>query len=452
MWFSAVTFVFAVAAVGATVFDFGSLGGVADDDSLSTAQANAQLLNKSLASLVAGDALVIPNQTFHLMGGVLVSGLDSVTVTLDGTLKFKDDIKHWPNAADGRVADCVRLRNIKNVTITSNGKGTMDGSGKAWWGLVGYLVHKENRPKLLVLDDSTDVRLSNLLLLDSPYYTLAAHQMNGLEIGHVDVSARRTKKDSHDLYDLTAFNTDGLDVTGKNVWIHDCNIWNQDDCIAVKDGSEDMLIERINASGVGLTIGSISGSVVRNITFRDSYMHNTYKGIYVKVREGNDPASISDVLYENIVIESPEQSPIWLGPAQQADNRDPCHAHPCSLCWPNVPFAECNAPAAATWTNITLRNITILNPKHSPGLIMANVTNPMKNVVFDSVKVVNPGQKPWGDKYYHCEGVQGVATGDTWPVPPCFEDRTNRAEKLRHSAGKTGQQQKDEAAILLTEK
>ena len=54
----------------------------------------------------------------------------------------------------------------------------------------------------------------------------------------------------HGLVDLTAFNTDGFDVSGKelnccnhsqtldhlgrNVWIHDVAIWNQDDCIAVK--------------------------------------------------------------------------------------------------------------------------------------------------------------------------------------------------------------------------
>ena len=61
-------------------------------------------------------------------------------------------------------------------------------------------------------------------------------------------------------------------MTGKNVHIHDCNVWNQDDCVAVKDGSENMLIERVNASGLGLTIGSISGSVVKNITFRDCHM------------------------------------------------------------------------------------------------------------------------------------------------------------------------------------
>ena len=53
----------------------------------------------------------------------------------------------------------------------------------------------------------------------------------------------------------------------------------KDDTIAVKDHSKNMLFERIEASGVGLTIGSIGGgSNVNNITFRDCRMHNTYKG------------------------------------------------------------------------------------------------------------------------------------------------------------------------------
>ena len=73
----------------------------------------------------------------------------------------------------------------------------------------------------------------------------------------------------------------------------DCDIWVQDDCIAVKDVkkhegiefnpvSSNMVFERINASGLGLTIGSIQGTHVKNITFRDSYLYRTMKGIYMK--------------------------------------------------------------------------------------------------------------------------------------------------------------------------
>ena len=90
-----------------------------------------------------------------------------------------------------------------------------------------------------------------------------------------------------------------------------------------------MLFERIVASGVGLTIGSIGGSTVRNITFRDCVMHKPSKGIYMKFRGGG---LIEDVTYDNITIEQPHDSAIWIGPAQQSDSSSLCAAHPCSIC------------------------------------------------------------------------------------------------------------------------
>jgi hypothetical protein len=72
------------------------------------------------------------------------------------------------------------------------------------------------------------------------------------------------------------------------------------------------LFERITCSGLGLVIGSIGGSQVRNITFREAYLPQTVKGIYLKTRwEDMAPvglnASITDILYENIHIDHPQQ-------------------------------------------------------------------------------------------------------------------------------------------------
>ena len=142
--------------------------------------------------------------------------------------------------------------------------------------------------------------------------------------------------------------------------------------------------------------------------------------------------NIEDVLYENIVMDAPEQYAIWIGPAQQSDSNRLCAAHPCSICWPKVPFAKCNAPVNATYRNITLRNITINNPRSAPGVILANEQSPMENVVFENVVVNNPKSKKVD--YHTCEGVKsGVATGTTSPVPKCFLDRTDAA--LRRAAG-----------------
>jgi hypothetical protein len=262
----------------------------------------------------------------------------------------------------------------------------------------------------------------------SPYWTFWVTNVDGLEVRNCEISAKRDDSaDGHSTIELSAFNTDGFDVTGKNVWIHDVKIWNQDDCIAAKDGSENMLFERIEASGLGLTIGSIGSSTVRNITFRDVYMRNTVKGIYAKFRGG--AGLIEDITFENIYMDAPSQYGIWIGPAQQSDSSDLCAAHPCSLCWPQVPLSKCNAVEEAKYRNIILRNVTVANAQGSPGVILASDSNPMENVVFEDVRFENPGSSPFGSDFYHCAGVQGVARGNTWPVPSCFSDETGSCQQ-----------------------
>ncbi|EFA86185.1 hypothetical protein PPL_00747 [Heterostelium album PN500] len=371
--------------------------GVADDPSLETAWKNGALLNQTLAQLQPGDELLFPNVTIYLVGGIIANNLQSVTLRFDGTLIFTDNTHSWPKTENGQVLECFQFNNFVNVTLTSSHQGLLDGQGEAWWGLLGYVEYQENRPRMLSMGNSKDILLENLYFKNSPYWTVWIYNVDGLEIRYSHISNRRNDYDGHDDYNMEAFNTDGFDVTGKNVWIHDCTVWNQDDCIAVKDGSENMLIERVNASGVGLTIGSIGGSDVRNITFRDCYMHKTFKGIYMKFR---GDGLITDVLYENIVIYQPEQWATWIGPAQQADNVDICLPAPCSLCWPMIPFAECNMPNNASYIDITLRNIEIIDPKKT-GVIIGSETNPMINITFDNVVVQNAPSN-----YFECKNVQ----------------------------------------------
>ena len=418
------------------VANFESIGGIADDNSLDTCWANAHLLNQTFASMQSGDTLLIPfNKTFWLMGGIYARSLINVTIQIDGILKFSDDQSAWPRDPQTRVSECFFFEQLNHVTFTSSlsggNKGTIDGSGDRWWGAVEYLLIGENRPRLLSIYNSTNVLVENILLKNSPYWTFFANDIANLEIRHTDVDARR-RADSryHNLDEMTAFNTDGFDVAGTNVWIHDCNIWNDDDCIAVKEQStssihsscsENMLFERINASGVGLTIGSIGPSAthtcVRNITFRNCTMYNTFKGIYLKSRPGQmgDTGEITNVTYENVLINNASQWSIWIGP-QQAIYKEAC-----SLLWPFVPNISCPIPAGITWNNIVLRNVTVNNPRLSPGTILGNSSNPIRNILFDNVVVTNPGLLPWSNHYYACEGVEGVAQGNTQPPPPCFK-------------------------------
>lgn len=307
---------------------------------------NGAAFNLSLSKLGPGDTLVVPNKTFHLVGGIVAENVHGATISFDGTLVYafedtvaaaEEYIKDWPRrtkgskGTEGAVLECMEFRNFSNVTITSSGMGTIEGRGQKWWGIpgLGYLKREENRPRLFNIQGK-DLLFENIYMHESPYWTHSSSGSN-IEIRNSHINNRRTNADGHGAIDMTAFNTDGFDVSGDHVYIHDCSIWNQDDCIAVKDGSNDMLFERIEASGIGLTIGSIGGSKNNNITFRDCHMHKTGKGIYMKFR-GNG-GIVSNVTYENIVMDQPEQWPIWIGPAQQSDSDNLCAPNGgCSIC------------------------------------------------------------------------------------------------------------------------
>jgi len=188
------------------------------------------------------------------------------------------------------------------------------------------------------------------------------------------------------------------------------------------------LVENVEASGLGLTIGSIkptpNHACIKNITFLNAHMHHTFKGIYIKsasssITDEEISAEITDILYENITMDKPEQVPIWIGPAQEGDSDNAC-----SLAWPIIPRAKCPAPqTSVAFSNIVLRNVQVRGSKVSPGIIFGNEDSPMEGVVFDGV-VFDPADedaKPWGDDFYFCKGVQGIAKGGTSPAPPCFE-------------------------------
>jgi hypothetical protein len=408
-----------LSAASAKWIDFEKIGAIANNSSMEAAVNNGNLLNATLNALQPGDTFFLPNKTFHTTGGMKATKLLNVTIQIDGTLAFINDRASWPKKDNGDVEECILLTDIERVVFTSSGRGIIDGNGTAWWGAIKFLKHMEDRPRLLHVIRSKDVLVENLLLKNSPYWTTFFEQSDGLLIRHADIDARWTNADYHTLIDLQAFNTDGWDVTGRNVHIHDSVIWNQDDCIAVKDGSANMLFERISCSGLGLVIGSIGLSKVQNITFRDCVLPRTVKGIYMKTRWYDDAAlgdsaSISNILYQNITMDRPQQFAIWMGPAQQT-------GQPCSLLWPITNHATCSMSGTQTWSNIVLKDVFINSPEQSPGVLLGNATNPMHNVIFDNVVVTNAPADPWGDDFYFCDGMQGTAMGGTSPVPPCFK-------------------------------
>lgn len=421
-------------------------GVIPDDDSRKVYDANQQKINKLFTKLQPGDIFYVPaNFIFWTNGGLEANNLSNVTFKIDGTISYQDNQRTWPRQgpeADAKVKHCLQFNNVNNLVITSNydGKneeyGTFNGNGKAWWGYISYLRISENRPRLLQVEGGNNILIENILFKDSPYWTTMFSDVDGVEIRYSKIDVRYFENsDIHDLKEIRAFNTDGFNFAGRNIWVHHCKIFNEDDCFTVKQRtgadripcSENMLFEDSVVSGVGLTIGSIGPSVdhtcVRNITFRNIEMPNTFKGVYIKSRPGTGTSEISNILYENIRITNPNNWAIWIGPQQAI------YDNSCAIVWPFLNPKNgkgCYSPPEMTFSNITLKNVEIIDPKWSPGVIQGATEGRdgnMDNIHFDNVIVRNPPANPWGDKFYgDCVGVNsGWYSGNTWPVPPCFK-------------------------------
>jgi len=77
--------------------------------------------------------------------------------------------------------------------------------------------------------------------------------------------------------------------------------------------------------------------------------------------------------------------------------------------------------------------VTVANALLSPGVLIANASNPATGFVFDTVTFTNVSHWPVDSGNYFCESVQGVAV-DSDPVPPCFESLSREEFERRQRA------------------
>jgi polygalacturonase len=276
-------------------------GGIPFDSSSQTCQYNSNLLSSVLALNASQHRLrFAANYIFYFHHGIRAKYVNDTILQIDGILRFERGANNLEiNHQHHPFPACITIEQSRNVTLTSSSsssskqqRGIIDGQGAQWWGipLIGYLQTVEHRPRLLRFNLTQDLLIEHLIFKDSPYHTIYLDTVNRVEIRNISIVARRINTEEqqvddpvHGLIDLTAFNTDGIDVSGHNVWVHDCDIWVQDDCIAVKDHgnhsyldhfnittntttptkqhyvSSNMTFERINATGLGFVIGSILG-------------------------------------------------------------------------------------------------------------------------------------------------------------------------------------------------
>ena len=231
-------------------------------------------------------------------------------------------------------------------------------------------------------------------------------------------------------------NTDGIDASGSNIYVHDCVINNDDDSIAVKPCSSNKC--RLQAAQEHAFRKSYTDRLRRqhwicstrgSTTLRPKYylwninMPDTGKGIYIKSNPSCDDSNpsktaiIRDILYEDIVLQNPSWWAIWIGPQQQHEPGQGLQ-NKCPLLYPLV--KPCPTQGCVTFQNITLRRVNITNPSLSPGVILGNASNKMRDITFEDVTVTEREGGLSMAKLEASNIIGGKALGTTSPIPPGF--------------------------------
>ncbi|XP_048518723.1 LOW QUALITY PROTEIN: polygalacturonase-like, partial [Dendroctonus ponderosae] len=153
------------------------------------------------------------------------------------------------------------------------------------------------KPKFLTIETTGGSYLSDINLLNCPHQCISISSASDTTLDNfvVDVS---------DGDDNGGHNTDGFDVSGSTgITVKTSVVKNQDDCVAVNQGS-DMVFKNLTCSGghgLSLSVGQSTsdGSVntVKNVTFSDCSVTNSANGIHIKTHSDAGTGSISDITY-----------------------------------------------------------------------------------------------------------------------------------------------------------
>ncbi len=301
------------------VFSAGAFGAVGDAVTNSTAaiqravdacaKAGGGVVTFKPGSYVTGALFLKDNVHLRIDEGVTLLGsqtdADYPTVrTRVAGIEMK-----WPAAL-------LNVSGQKNVKIS--GGGIIDGRGKKWWdrywelrreyeprGLRWAADYDAERVRLLVVWKSSDVKVENLSLKRSGFWTVQVVYSDHVTIGGVRISENAGPS------------TDGIDIdSSAYVLVENCDIDNNDDDICLKAGRDadglrvnrptEYIVIRNNTTRRGggiLSFGSETSGGIRRVVAYHNRGIGTSEGIRFKSAKTRG-GYVEDVLVRDLKMEN----------------------------------------------------------------------------------------------------------------------------------------------------
>lgn len=264
---------------------------------------------------LTGSIWLRDNIDLHLNPGAVIKGSPDLKDYCDENCCSQNEaeIKGGDYISGGHLIMGVGVR---NVSIT--GQGRIDGNSDAFlldengkrWSKKSKIPGRPGQ--MIWFVDSQDIRIKDVEIADSPYWSLFILNCDRVWIDGCYVHTRR--KDYH------TFNGDGIDIDRcRYVTISNCRIDTSDDCITLRASAAHKLADphdcewvtvtncnlssSCNAIRLGVGEGNIHDAVFSNLTISDTKQAFNIVAAYVRGNRGTD---IYGIRFNNIRVQANE--------------------------------------------------------------------------------------------------------------------------------------------------
>ncbi|KAI9685136.1 MAG: hypothetical protein M1822_004723 [Bathelium mastoideum] len=223
----------------------------------------------------SGGLVVIPAGNYGLANWVSLSGGNAWALQWDGVI-------YRTGTAGGNMIYIEHTTDFELFSSTSKG---------AFQGL-GYVFHAEGNtsgPRIMRLYEATDFSVHDVALVDSPLFHFTCDTCANGELYNIAVRGGNMG------------GLDGFDMGGTNLWVHDVEVTNKDECVTVKSPASNYLFENIycNWSG-GCAIGSLgANTAVSNILYKNVYTWSSNQMMMIKSNGGS--GTVKNVEFQNFI-------------------------------------------------------------------------------------------------------------------------------------------------------
>ncbi|KAK0232921.1 glycoside hydrolase family 28 protein [Armillaria fumosa] len=260
------------------------------------------------------DCTTVIIEAFTVPSGSVLSlkPADGATVTMAGSITFAKTTSSGP------------LFTIDGTDITFKGAGfEFNGNGALYWdgeGTNGGVT--KPHPFLKFKGSGT---YSDFTVLNTPAQAVSIGNSDGLTFTSITVD-----NSAGDVGDL-GHNTDGFDVSADDVTIQDSIVKNQDDCLAINDGTNIKFLNNQCSGGHGISIGSIaSDKSVTDVTISGNTVTDSLYGLRIKVDASASSASVSGITYSGNKLSGIEEFGVLITQSYPDDDGTPGTGAPIS--------------------------------------------------------------------------------------------------------------------------